>query len=420
MHFLLSALGSAGDVHPFIAIGEALRSRGHSVRIIAMAPFEARVARAGIAFTPLGTDADYQRLLALPAIWRPLDGARILIDELLERLSEAYETTAACVVPGGTVLVGSTMSWAVRLVQERFGLPGATVHLSPFVLPSATLPPVLPGGTDLAWVPAPALRALQWAVERGITDPWTRPRLERLRTALGLPPVRRVLGRWMHSPELVIGAWPAWFAPAQADWPQPMLTPGFPLFDEGGAPLDAALERFLAAGPAPIGITPGSAMAHGEAFFARALEACASLGRRVVLVSPFDDQLPATLPASVHHTRWAPFSRLLPRLAALVHHGGIGTSAQALAAGLPQLVVPFAHDQFDDAARLARLGVAAVQKADAPASDWARRLRQLTEDAAVAEAARRCAGRIAADGRPAMVIAERLERLGESQHGPAA
>src|ERR1700750_1982894 len=84
MHFLLSALGSAGDVHPFIAIGQALHSRGHAVRIIAMAPFEARVVRAGIAFTPLGTEADYQRLLALPEIWRPLDGARLLVDELLE------------------------------------------------------------------------------------------------------------------------------------------------------------------------------------------------------------------------------------------------------------------------------------------------------------------------------------------------
>ena len=110
MHFLLSALGSAGDVHPFIAIGQALRARGHAVRIIAMAPFEARIAKAGLAFTPLGTDEDYQRLLARPDIWRPLDGARILIDELLERLPEAYETTTACVVPGDTVLVGSTMS----------------------------------------------------------------------------------------------------------------------------------------------------------------------------------------------------------------------------------------------------------------------------------------------------------------------
>ena len=414
MHFLLSALGSAGDVHPFIAIGQALRARGHAVRIIAMAPFEARIAKAGLAFTPLGTDEDYQRLLARPDIWRPLDGARILIDELLERLPEAYETTTACVVPGDTVLVGSTMSWGLRLVQERLGLPGATVHLSPFVLPSASLPPVLPGGTDLSWVPAAGLRALQWAVERGITDPWIRPRLERLRTALGLPPVRRVLGRWMHSPELVIGAWPAWFAPPQADWPEALVTTGFPLFDEGGAPLDPALERFLAAGPAPIGITPGSAMAHGEAFFARALAACESLGRRAVLVSPFDDQLPAALSASVHHAHWAPFSRLLPRLSGLVHHGGVGTSAQALAAGLPQLVVPFAHDQFDDAARLARLGVASVQKAKAPVADWARQLRHVTGDAAVAEAARRCAARMAADGRPAMAIAERLERLGES------
>lgn len=415
MHFLISALGSAGDVHPFIAVSQALQARGHEVRMISLAPFEQRVVQAGIAFTPLGTDEDYQRLVQRPELWQPRRGARLLLDELLRRLPEAHAVTAAAVRPGETVLVGSTLSWGMRLVQEQTGLPGATVHLSPFVLPSATCPPVLPGGIDLARLPAGLVRALQWAAERFVLDRWITPELNRLRAQLGLPPTRQVLSRWVHSPDLVIGAWPAWFAPPQADWPQPLKSTGFPLFDEGGAALHPTLSAFLDAGAPPIGITPGSAMAHGERFFVRALDACESLGRRVVLVSPYLDRLTRRLPASVHPAAWAPFSRLLPRLAGLIHHGGIGTSAQALAAGIPQLVVPFAHDQFDNAKRLSRLGVAAVQDASAPAANWAAGLRGLLDRTEVADATRACARRMAADESAAQTIAAALEALGQTR-----
>lgn len=408
MLFLLSALGSAGDVHPFIAIAQALRARGHEVRMIAAAPFEGRIVRAGIAFTPLGTAEDYQRLLQRPDLWHPRRGARLLLDELQRRLPESYAVTAAAVRPRDTVLVGSTLSWGMRLVQESTALPGATVHLSPFLLPSAAQPPVLPGLGDVSWMPGWLARLLLRAAD-AVLDGRVAPGLNRLRAELGLPPVRRVWSRWMHSPDLVLGAWPDWFAPAQADWPPQAKATGFPLFDEAGAAPDPALSAFLDAGVPPVGITPGSAMAHGGRFFARALEACRSLGRRALLLTPYREQLPASLPEDVHHAAWAPFGTLLPRLSALVHHGGIGTCAQALAAGIPQLVVPFAHDQFDNAARLRRLGVAEVQAESAPAADWVAALCRLD---GMAAATRRCADRMAADGPGAQAAALALERLG--------
>ena len=414
MYFLVSALGSAGDVHPFIAISKALQARGHEVRLIALAPFEERVQRAGIAFTPLGTVDDYQRLLQRPEMWNPRGGAQLLVKELLQRLPEALAVTAALVRPGATVLVGSTLSWAMRLVQERCALPCATVHLSPFALPSASAPPVLPGGIDLSRLPPRLVRGLQWAVERFLLDPKIAPGLNRLRGDLDLPPVKRVLSRWMHSPDLVIGAWPSWFAPPAADWPQPMSSTGFPLFDEPGAAMEDSLLAFLAAGDAPIGITPGSAMAHGRSFFAMALKACASIGKRAVLITPFVDQVPSALPTGVHHAKWAPFSQLLPRLSALIHHGGIGTSAQALAAGIPQLVVPFAHDQFDNAVRLERLDVARSASRN---SDSSERLRGLVESAAVFDGVGRYAGLMASGPPPAEEIAARLEVFGHLRFG---
>jgi UDP:flavonoid glycosyltransferase YjiC (YdhE family) len=136
---------------------------------------------------------------------------------------------------------------------------------------------------------------------------------------------------------------------------------GFPLYDEGGVhALPEQLKKFLASGEPPIAFTPGSAMLHAADFFDGAVEACHRLGRRGILLTRHPEQIPARLPDSVIHVNFAPFSELLPRVAALVHHGGIGTSSQALAAGVAQLVTPMTHDQPDNANRLKRLGVAEV------------------------------------------------------------
>ncbi len=414
MRFLVSALGSAGDVHPFVAVAQALRARGHGVRMIASPHFEERIRRGGIDFVALGTAADYERLLRLPELWDPRRGARLVLDELLRHLPEALDVTAAASTPD-TVLVGSSLSWALRIQQERSGQPAATVHLSPALLLSATQPSVMPGVGDVSWMPTWAVRILHRAADRLLLDRWIAPRLDRLRADLDLPPVRRIWSRWMHSPDLVIGAWPAWFAPPQPDWPPRTMATGFPVFDEGGLDLDAALVAFIASGTAPIGFTPGSAMAHGERFFARALEATATLGRRALLITPFRDQLPARLPEWAHHVAYAPFSALLPRLSLLVHHGGIGTSAQALAAGIPQLVVPFAHDQFDNAARLRRLGVSRTVGVTSSFDEWVTALHDLCGSPAVAAATRRGADRMASDAPGAVRIARALEALGATR-----
>jgi UDP:flavonoid glycosyltransferase YjiC (YdhE family) len=98
-------------------------------------------------------------------------------------------------------------------------------------------------------------------------------------------------------------------------------------------------------------------MRQGSAYFAAVAAALARLGRRGLLLTPFREQLPATLPPGVAHFDYVPFSQVLPRAAAFVHHGGIGSCAQGLAAGVPQVVMPMAHDQPDNADRLRRLGV---------------------------------------------------------------
>jgi rhamnosyltransferase subunit B len=152
-------------------------------------------------------------------------------------------------------------------------------------------------------------------------------------------------------------------------------------------------------------------MAHGRPIFERALAACDALGLRAVIVTPYRDQLPATLPASAMHVNYAPFELLLPHLAALVHHGGIGTSAQCLAAGVPHLITPWAHDQFDNAARLRRLGVAESIAPLAKASAWIRALQHLVHDEGVGERSRNLAQKIRGDVPASIRISELVERL---------
>jgi UDP:flavonoid glycosyltransferase YjiC (YdhE family) len=122
--------------------------------------------------------------------------------------------------------------------------------------------------------------------------------------------------------------------------------------------MPAEVERFLDAGDPPIIFTPGSGNLHGRAFFEASVEACERLGRRGLLLTRFAEQVPQSLPKTIRYFDFIPFSQVLPRSAALVHHGGIGTCAQGLAAGVPQLVMPMSFDQPDNAARLRRLGVA--------------------------------------------------------------
>ncbi|HKD38548.1 MAG TPA: nucleotide disphospho-sugar-binding domain-containing protein, partial [Pirellulales bacterium] len=198
---------------------------------------------------------------------------------------------------------------------------------------------------------------------------------------LGLPPVRGVMRNWWNSPEALIGLFPDWFAPPQADWPTNLRLTGFPLWDEREVSRPPAeLERLLDAGPPPIVFTPGSAMMHGHAFFAAATEACRILGRRGILLTKYKEQLPAKLPDDIAHFDFVPFSYVFPRAAAVVHHGGIGTCAQGLAAGVPQLIMPMSHDQPDNATRLARLGVGlAIKPKHFHGPEVARRLRELLD-----------------------------------------
>jgi rhamnosyltransferase subunit B len=355
-----------------------------------------------------------------PDLWHPRRGFGVVARGIVEHVRIAYPLIVEQyeLEPGETVVVAGSMAFATRLAQEKHGIPTATVHLQPSILHSNFETSVYPSLPMPRWVPRWFKRAFFDLLFTKFADPLIVPSLNAFRAELGLPPVKDVMRGWMHSPQLVLGLFPDWFGPVQPDWPPQTRPVGFPLYDERDAtPLPADLDAFLGAGSPPIAFTPGSANVHGRPFFEAAIDACARLGRRGLLLTRHAEQLPTGLPEGVRHVSYAPFGLLLPKVAALVHHGGIGTSAQGMASGVPQLVMPLSHDQFDNVARMSRLGVArslSLRRFQGPRV--AEALSTLLSSPQVAEACQAVAARFTQGPRPLVAACEAIEALAETAH----
>jgi UDP:flavonoid glycosyltransferase YjiC (YdhE family) len=413
MDVLLVPFGSHGDVHPFVGLGQALRARGHRVTFLINDYFGGLVRGLGFEMVPLGEADHFATTMRDPDIWHPRRAFSVVAREVLKYTRLTFDGIREMHRTGTTVVVGATLAFGVGLAHEVLGLPTVTAHLQPAVFHSDHETPVYPGLGAACWAPRWFKRPFFDMIYGRFVEPQIAPGLNAIRTELGLPPVRDVMRRWIHAAPLVLGFFPPWFGPPQPDWPQQLRLVGFPLYDERDAtPMPAALEGFLAAGPPPIVFTPGSANLHARAFFEAAAEACARLGRRGVFLTRFPEQVPSLLPDAVRHFAYAPFSRLLPRAAALVHHGGVGTAAQGMAAGVPQLVMPLSHDQYDNAARMRRLGVAqALPPGRFRGTAVAASLGGLLGSSTVAACCRDVAGRFAADARALDHACEAIETV---------
>ena len=355
---LMIAMGSGGDVHPSIGIGRALGERGHRVTFVANAYFEAAAQSAGLDFVSGGTKEEYLQTTQDPDLWRLGKGFRVFFRMMLDSMRRHYDIIARHHAAGQVLVIAPSSALGARIANEHLGVPLVNMHLQPLALRSLYEQPGLSVPAYLKPLLPPVRRVWLRALDRWVLDPPLIPELNAYRAELGLPPVRRVMNDWMHSPELVIGLFSEWFAPQQPDWPRQVRLTGFPLFDEAGTrELPPGLAEFLENGDPPLVFTLGTAMRFAERFFAVSAEVCRTLGRRGILLTQFREQVPATLSDGVRHFDYVPFSVLLPRCAALIHHGGIGTIAQALRAGVPQLITPMNFDQPSNAARVRALGV---------------------------------------------------------------
>ncbi|MBL8825655.1 MAG: glycosyltransferase, partial [Planctomycetaceae bacterium] len=357
-HIMLCTVGSAGDVHPFVGLGRVLRRLGYRVTIVTAGYFEQLVTKAGCEFVNPLPSLEHSEVVQNRDIWHSLRGPRTVMNVAVRPLVEPmYRAIEAHHTPGETLIVGSSLAFGARLAQDKLGIPAVTVHLSPSLFRSDFEGPRLPGmcvHRGPAW-----FRHLQWYLaDQLVIDRMVCPWLNVFRAELGLPPVSGVYRDWWHSPLKVLAMFPQWFAAKQPDWPEQTELTGFPLYSEDDVHEPAPeLVEFVESGSRPLVFTPGSANVFGHEFFQAAVEACQKLGRRGVLLTRFPEQLPRALPDNVRHFGFVPFRWLLPRADLLVHHGGIGSLSQALAAGVPQVIMPLGFDQFDNIARVEELGV---------------------------------------------------------------
>lgn len=357
MRIVLVPLGSHGDVHPFIALGTALRRRGHDVVVIANPYFESLVRSRNLPFEAISSVAAYESATSDPNLWHPRRAARVVGRFAKPLIEPLYRMMESCRGPD-TVMVAPVLAFGARLARERFRLPLVSVHLQPVTLWSDRVLPAMGGVRLPDWSPRIARWMLRRAMDRELGIAFGRG-VNRVRDDLGMESLRGALSDWWNSPDCILGLFPEAFAAVQPDWPDRVVLTGFPLFDEADALApDTELTSWLANDTPPLVFTPGSANRHADRFLATAAEVCRRLGRRGLLLSRYHQHLPARLPPGVRHADYLPLSGVLPHAAALVHHGGIGTFSQAAAVGIPQLIVPQAHDQFDNAARGCRLGIA--------------------------------------------------------------
>jgi len=368
MKVLLTAIGSAGDVNPFIAVGRALRERGHQATLLVNPLFKHQVVTAGLELLSLGSEAalrrlrrEHMRFMLHPAsahhhLWQKL----VLPNASL--LVEALQTTVRADPPD--VMVCHPVSFGARWVCERHNIPCVVAALSPLVWMSRKDGSVHARAFMQESPPEWLLRLQLW-LARPLFRRTVDPGLNAIRKRFGFPPARDVFFDQVVGCDVNLGLWsPAFRRPMPDDPPNGRIC-GFAWFDRSHQieHADDEIRHFLDEGEPPIIFTMGTTIvaAAGD-FYAHAAEACRRLGRRGLLLTGSAENAPRRLPRGVRAFAYAPFSTVLSRGCATVHHGGIGTTAQALRSGKPTVVIPYAYDQFDNAARVKRLGVSVTLK----------------------------------------------------------
>ena len=405
MRIVFSTIGTLGDTNPLIALALELKRRGHTPVMAVPAVFKPKILPLGLEFHEVRPDIDPKNSILVEMIYDVKKGTeRGLRDFLFPVLRQTYDDLleAATKPARADLLVLGELNYAGPLVAEKTGIPWASYVLAPLSFFSAFDPPVLPPYPRLAKADkaVPGFGRVIRRVARFVTRKWPEPIYE-LRRELGLPKGPNPIFEAKNSPYLVLALFSRALGVEQKDWPANTKITGFCYYDaDGGNPaLPPHLEEFLAAGAPPVVFTLGSAavLAAGN-FYEVSAKAAIELGIRAVLLIGGDprNRPRQALPDSICVAEYAPYSELFPRAALAVHQGGVGTTAQCMRAGKPMIIMPYSHDQPDNARRMQRLKVARViQRKDYTPSRVARIVAAMLANPSYAERAADVAQRLA-------------------------
>jgi rhamnosyltransferase subunit B len=362
---VLVTLGSLGDLHPYMAVARVLRNHGDSVTIVTHPNYEELVESAGFAFIPMrpGPDDFGPVDLWMKQANDSLRGTEFIVRKLiLPYVEDNYrvlmEATREC-----DLIISHLLTFAAPLVAEKRGIPWVSLVLQPSAMFSAFDPPLLGSYRLFAGLKllGPSFHKMVFTVLSRSTRNLFLP-VFALREQEGLPLIKENQLIRYFSPYRTLALFPEHFALPQSDWPKNLCQVGFPLYGKTEtAKLPDQLLKFIADGSAPFVFTLGSAIVQMENnFFEVAYEAVKRTGiRAIFLVGDQPKNVPpeAALNLQVFISGYESFAALFPLCKAVVHQCGIGTTSQALSAGLPQILVPFAHDQPDNANRVKTLGM---------------------------------------------------------------
>lgn len=356
-------LGSAGDVHPFIGIGQALARKGDQVRIAANPYFQERITGAGLGFEPIGTVEEYTEVICNPRLVNQFASPKLIIDELIHKsVRPTIELTERMVREWRPdVIVRHHISLGSRWVAERHGIPTATIALAPAFFFSRIDPVAYRSWESLAGPPwlanlkmQIAKRVMRWFMDRPLNE---------IARETGYEQGRDFLFHEVTGGDTTLGMWSKHLRDRAPDDPENSHICGYSFFDRSpGSECDAGdLDEFLSrcerSGKRPAVFTLGSSVVHHAGnFYQMATAACRKLGIPAVLLVGKKENAPTGLPDSIRAFTYAPFSDVLPRGAVTIHHGGAGTTAQGLRSGRPTIIIPFVNDEFDNAARAERMG----------------------------------------------------------------
>ena len=395
MRIVLSNIGTYGDTNPLIALALELKRRGHTPVMAVPEVYRPKIAPLGLEFHPIRPDIDPTNNVLVEMVYDIKHGTEHGLREFLfPSLRQTYDdlTDAVTKPVRADLMVLGELNYAGPIVVEKTGIPWASYVLAPLSFFSAFDPPVLPPYPKLAKADkkVPGFGRVIKRVARFASRKWPEP-IYALREEMGLPRGENPLFDAKHSPYLVLALFSRVLGVEQKDWPANTLIAGFAYYDAdaGNAKLPPHLEKFVAGGEAPVVFTLGSAavLAAGD-FYDVSAKAAMALGVRAVLLIGTDPRnKPSTvLPDTVCVAEYAPYSALFSSAKLVVHQGGVGTTAQCLRAGKPMLIMPYSHDQPDNARRMKRLGVAKViQKAGYTPKKVTRKLGKMLEEPELAQ-----------------------------------
>jgi rhamnosyltransferase subunit B len=358
---VLATFGSFGDIHPYMAIALELQARGHVPVIATSCLYQEKIEAAGLEFAPMRPNLPpprEQEQEMMDKVMEPKSGPKYLMEELIfPYVRESYADLLEA-VGGADLLVTHPITGAGPLVARTTGMPWISTVLAPMSFFSAYDPPVPPFWPWLNHLKVLGPRFMT-AILDFIKQKYRARPIDTLREELGIPDYGNAVFEGQHSPALVLALFSRIFAAPQPDWPQQTRVSGFAFFDgQHEQEISPALSQFLNDGPAPIIFTLGSsAVWVARDFFSESIAVAKKLGRRaVLLIGDVRNAPKEALPPEILVVEYAPFASLLERGCAMVHHGGVGTTAHGLRAAIPTLIVPFAFDQSDNAAHAKRLG----------------------------------------------------------------